>query len=411
MAPDKPLTIRTGAVHNACAHCPNSPPSQTRIGSAAASSTRCTASQRSRGWKRTAASAVAVSTATASRGAAWATVVSAVPVPTATASATVASAVVRSAIASATSSHQAVCGAPDPEAMTAGAAAMRASAARSGSAQADTATRRPAIRYARSIMRVSGSMATKSAVASTAGGRANPTEKSIVLPSRTTRSDAASTSENVPRAGSRSPRGLSIATTGARSAASSAVILGPARLRFRHGPVRTTGRFARAILPATSSATGPGSARGRRASSAAPTRCVSPAVAFSTSNGNTTCTGPGRPECARAMAAATSCPSRSMRKGRRAVLTRGRVRSICGISWNAPLPSAATGESPLSSRTGLSECRAEKRAERALPNPGPAVTSATPTSPVIWAQASAMCTAALSWRTCTMEMPVSMHAS
>ena len=63
-------------------------------------------------------------------------------------------------------------------------------------------------------MASSGSTTTSSAATSTAGGRANPTAKSIALPSSTTRSAAASASENVPSAGSRSPRGLSIGTTG-----------------------------------------------------------------------------------------------------------------------------------------------------------------------------------------------------
>jgi len=39
------------------------------------------------------------------------------------------------------------------------------------------------------------------------------------------------------------------------------------------------------------------------------------------------------------------------------------------------------------------------RADTALACPGPPVTSATPTSPVSLAQASAICTAAASWRT------------
>ena len=257
-------------------------------------------------------------------------------------------------------------------------------------------TRFPANRFARPIMASSGSMTTISAAVSTAGGRADPTAKSIALPSSTTRSDAPSTSENVPSAGSRSPRGLSIGTTGTLSAASNAAIRSPFRLRLMHGPVSTRGRFARAIRPTMSSAVGPASTCGRRSSSAASTRHASTALALSTSNASATCAGPGRPERAQAMAAAVSCPSCSTRPGRREVLTMGRAMSTWGISWNAPFPSAPTGESPLSSRTGLSEWRAEKSAERALPNPGPAVTSATPVSPVTCAQASAMCTAALS---------------
>ena len=43
--------------------------------------------------------------------------------------------------------------------------------------------------------------------------------------------------------------------------------------------------------------------------------------------------------------------------------------------------------------------------------PGPAVSIATPSSPVICAQASAMYTAAASCRTWTMRMPESIQAS
>jgi len=51
------------------------------------------------------------------------------------------------------------------------------------------------------------------------------------------------------------------------------------------------------------------------------------------------------------------------------------------------------GESPLSSRTGVSDARAHSGAPSALPNPAPAVTTATPVSPVNRAHGSAMQTA------------------
>ena len=55
-----------------------------------------------------------------------------------------------------------------------------------------------------------------------------------------------------------------------------------------------------------------------------------------------------------------------------------------------------------------SPCTARRRH---WPCPGPPVTSAMPHSPVRRAQASAMCTAAASWRTCTSFRPVPIAAS
>ena len=92
-------------------------------------------------------------------------------------------------------------------------------------------------------------------------------------------------------------------------------------------------------------------------------------------------------------------------------LVSGALIAAWSISWNEPQPSSDSGESPESSSTGLSDCSAEYSGPMPLEMPGAAVSMATPIWPVTWAQASAMNTAAASWRTCTMRMPASMQAS
>ena len=71
-------------------------------------------------------------------------------------------------------------------------------------------------------------------------------------------------------------------------------------------------------------------------------------------------------------------------------LVTGAAISACLISWNAPSPSSRNGACPESRTTGISPHLAVYKALIALACPGPPVTSATPTLPVMRAQASAM---------------------
>jgi len=93
-----------------------------------------------------------------------------------------------------------------------------------------------------------------------------------------------------------------------------------------------------------------------------------------------------------------SSPSRAASLAIHEALATGAATAAWSISWNAPRPIWATGACPLRSTTGDSDMSAPKSAETALQWPGPAVTRATPGSSVSRPHASAMCTAAASWR-------------
>ena len=85
--------------------------------------------------------------------------------------------------------------------------------------------------------------------------------------------------------------------------------------------------------------------------------------------------------------------------------------SACGISWKPPRPRSESGACPLSRTTGDSAAIATYSAVSVLANPGPAVTRATPGSPVNLPHASAACTAAASCRKWTRSVPASRAAS
>ena len=92
-----------------------------------------------------------------------------------------------------------------------------------------------------------------------------------------------------------------------------------------------------------------------------------------------------------------SSPAPPCRPGAAPGRRRGRARA----SRHVPTAARAASRPPC----------AVHSAPTALACPGPPVTSAMPHSPVRRAQASAMCTAAASWRTCTSFRPVPMAAS
>ena len=91
-------------------------------------------------------------------------------------------------------------------------------------------------------------------------------------------------------------------------------------------------------------------------------------------------------------------------------LVTGAAMATCSISWVAPRPRSERGAEPLMESTGPSEWRALVSPGMALANPG-VVYMATPGEPVTLAQASAMCTAAASWRVSTKRNSMSLRVS
>ena len=105
------------------------------------------------------------------------------------------------------------------------------------------------------------------------------------------------------------------------------------------------------------------------------------------------------------IAFATSAPSVSVvGRGPRRLAT-GAAISAWRSSWKPPRPSWVVSVWPDSSTIGDSWPCAVISAAAALAWPGPPVTMAMPGLPVSRPQASAMCTAAASWRVCTRSMP------
>ncbi len=131
----------------------------------------------------------------------------------------------------------------------------------------------------------------------------------------------------------------------------------------------------------------------------------------SRSDGRLKCTGPGRPDVAIRIALPRSWPSVAADVAVHDALVTGAAISACRISWKPPRPSSHVAACPDSSTIGDSAPSAVNSAPTALAWPGPPVTSAMPASPVSRPHASAMWTAAASWRTCTRSRSVSSAAS
>ena len=89
----------------------------------------------------------------------------------------------------------------------------------------------------------------------------------------------------------------------------------------------------------------------------------------------------------------------------------GAAISAWRISWKPPRPISQVAAWPESRTMGDSAASAVNSAPTALAWPGPPVTMAMPGSPVSRPHASAICTAAASWRTCTRSSFVSSAAS
>ena len=129
------------------------------------------------------------------------------------------------------------------------------------------------------------------------------------------------------------------------------------------------------------------------------------------SNGRLRCTGPVRPDRARRTALATSVPRAAAEPAVQDALATGAAISAWRSSWKAPRPISFTPACPDSSTSGDSAAWAVHSAAAALVKPAPPLTQTMPHCPVRRPQASAMCTAAASWRTWMSFKPVPSAAS
>ncbi len=134
------------------------------------------------------------------------------------------------------------------------------------------------------------------------------------------------------------------------------------------------------------------------------------ASSYSRSTGHSMNTGPGTPERASANASATAGPRSRTRRILKKRLTCGSTSGRWSMSCSAPRPCSAVGAAPPSSTTGLCASCAFFSAVIVLVMPGPAVTAATPGTPVSRAVASAANTAVTSSRTSTTRMPRALAA-
>ena len=202
-------------------------------------------------------------------------------------------------------------------------------------------------------------------------------------------------------------------TAGAWVATSSRSISARPPMLDSCGPARMSGRCAPAMAASTASAIASASAGAGAAilRVSGQTMALLSTRSSSRSDGRLKCTGPGRPEVAIRIALSRSWPRVAADVATQDTLVTGAAISACRISWNPPRPSSQVAACPDSSTIGDSAPSAVKRAPTALAWPGPPVTRAMPASPVSRPHASAMWTAAASWRTCTRSSLASSAAS
>ncbi len=244
-------------------------------------------------------------------------------------------------------------------------------------------------------------MTTNRQAASTAGGSAKRSVKSCALPRSRIRSACRSTSAKAPRRGSLMPRGLSMGTTGTPSAASSCFSSARSPAWQSCGPASTSGRCAsaRAARTVAAAACVSSCGLGSKAAASGQSEGRSSTLSSSRSNGRLRCTGPGRPERAMRTASASSVPSVAAERATHDALVTGAAISAWRSSWKAPRPTSLSPACPDSSTSGDSPACAVHSAAAALVKPAPPLTHTMPHWPVRRPHASAMCTAAASWRT------------
>ena len=92
-------------------------------------------------------------------------------------------------------------------------------------------------------------------------------------------------------------------------------------------------------------------------------------------------------------------------------LTSGETKGRWSISCSEPAPQRSSGARPPNTQTGDPFAWAPAIALMPLVTPGPAVSAATPTSRVAFANPSAANAADCSWRTSISSMPSSLHPS
>ena len=298
--------------------------------------------------------------------------------------------------------RRSACRASTNQAVSRGRACVAAAsfcAASAGSATAVRTSASPFSRRSRAISSASGLTAITWTAGWKSGALTHLVVKSSALPSNTTRSARVATSRSAPRLASKSPRGLSRTIAGAPVAASSSASnLRPARLD-NCGLAKMSGRSAAAseerILAQSAS---PSAARAIGLASGHLT-ALSSMRASSRSDGRLTCTGPRRPDSAMRMASPISRPRVVTLSAVHDAFVTGFAISAWRNSWKPPRSSSQVAACPDSSTIGDSAASAVYSAPTALAWPGPPVTSAMPASPVSRPCASAMCTAAASWRT------------
>ena len=130
--------------------------------------------------------------------------------------------------------------------------------------------------------------------------------------------------------------------------------------------------------------------------------------ASSRSTGRLIWTGPARPVRARLAARSSIGPRPSTCCAVHAAFVMGAATAAWSSAWKAPRPASCVPAWPDSSSMGASLACATGSAAQAFVWPCPPVTSATPSALPSLAYASAMCTAAASWRTwmSRIELPV-----
>ena len=92
-------------------------------------------------------------------------------------------------------------------------------------------------------------------------------------------------------------------------------------------------------------------------------------------------------------------------------LTSGETKGRWSISWSEPEPQRSSGARPPSTQSGEQLAWAPAIALMPLVTPGPAVSAATPTRRVAFANPSAAKAADCSWRTSTSPIPSSRQPS
>ena len=286
-----------------------------------------------------------------------------------------------------------------------GAPAIRAFAAGLASATALKARRSPFSRFTRSIMAASASMAMNRQAASTNGGSAKRSVKSCALPSSTIRSACA---QNLGEGAEARIVDAARAFHGHDGNAKRGLEVAAAAQDRRHGKAagrpESAGGCAcgeqRPMKSRWSRRAANGCSCGAKSAAAGPAASARPRLSPPADRtAGSDARGPGRPDRAMRTASASSVPSVAAERATHDALVTGSAMSAWRSSWKAPRPTSLRPACPDNSTSGDSPACAVHSAAAALVKPAPPLTQAMPHWPVRRPHASAMCTAAASWRT------------